>query len=105
MEHFLYDYKNASNLGKLYFLPKIQRTLISNSKLFNVPVRPIIYNCHTPTEKGSRFLDHHLKQVMQSSWSYIKDSGDLLRKINQILPEIIILATSDVMLVSRKSLI
>ena len=78
MKYFLYDYKNATNLGKLYFLPKIHK------KLFNVTGRPIISNCGTPTEKASKFLDHHMELVMQSSWSYIKDSGDLLRKIKQI---------------------
>ena len=70
MKYFLYDYKNATNLGKLYFLTKIHK------KLFNVPGRPIISNCGTPTEKASKFLDHHLRPVIQSSWSYIKDSGD-----------------------------
>ena len=78
MKYFLYDYKTATNLGKLYFLPKIHK------KLFNVTGRPIISNCGTPTEKASKFLDHHMELVMQSSWSYIKDSGDLLRKIKQI---------------------
>ena len=38
-------------------------------------------NCGTPTEKASEFLDSQLKQVMQISRSYIKDSGDLLRKL------------------------
>ena len=92
MKYFLYDYKNATNLGKLYFLPKIHK------KLFNVPGRPVISNCGTPTEKASEFLDHHLKPVMQSSWSYIRDSGDFLRKIKQIgnLPENSILVTTDV---------
>ena len=92
MKYFLYDYKNATNLGKLYFLTKIHK------KLFNVPGRPIISNCGTPTEKASKFLDHHLRPVIQSSWSYIKDSGDFLRKIKQIgnLPENSILATVDV---------
>ena len=88
MKYFLYDYKNATNLGKLYFLTKIHK------KLFNVPGRPIISNCGTPTEKASKFLDHHLRPVIQSSWSYIKDSGDFLRKIKQIgnLPETLYLS-------------
>ena len=67
MKYFLHDYKNASNLGKLYFPPKIHK------RLFDVPGRPVISNCGTPTEKTSEFLDYHLKPVMQSIWSYIKD--------------------------------
>ena len=76
---------------KLHFLPKIYK------KLFNLPGRPVISNCGTPTGKASEFSDHHLKPVMQSSWSYIKESGEFLRKIKQIgnLPENSILGTAD----------
>ena len=38
MKYFLYDYKNTTNLGKLYFLPKIHK------KLFNVSGRLAISN-------------------------------------------------------------
>ena len=63
MKYFVYDYKNASNLEKLYFLLKIHK------RLFNVPGRPIIFNCGTLTEKASKFLDNRLKPGMQRSWS------------------------------------
>ena len=75
MKYFVYDYKNASNLGKSCFLPKIDK------RLSNVPGRPVISNCGTLTEKASEFLDYHLKPVMQRSWSYIKDSEDFIEKI------------------------
>ena len=65
MNYFTYEYKKASNLGKLYLLPKILK------RLFNVLGRPVISNCGTPTEKVSEFLDHHLKPVMQKGLSYI----------------------------------
>ena len=63
-----------------------------------MPGRPVISNCGTPTEKASEFLDHHLKPVMQSGWSYIKDSGDFLKKIKNVgnIPENVILVTADV---------
>ena len=88
----MYDYKNATNLAKLYFPPKIHK------KVFNVPEIPVISNCGTPTEKVFKLLDHHLKPITQSSWSYIKDPGDFLAKIKQIgnLPENSILVTADV---------
>ena len=35
-------------------------------------------------KKSSKFLDYHLKPVMQRSWSYIKDSGDFIEKIKRI---------------------
>ena len=68
MKYFTYEYKKACNLGKLYLLPKIHK------RLSNVPGRPVISNCGTPTEKVSEFLDHHLKAIMQNGLSYIRDS-------------------------------
>ena len=53
----------ACNLGNLYLLPKIHK------RLSNVPGRPVISNCGTPTEKVSEFLDHHLKPIMQNGLS------------------------------------
>ena len=57
--------KKATNLGKLYLLPNIHK------QLYNVPGRPVILNCGTPTEKASELLDFHSKPLMQISWSYI----------------------------------
>ena len=92
-EYFTYEYKKAYNLGKLYMLPKIHK------RLFNVPGRPVISNCGTPTEKVSEFLDHHLKPIMQSGISYIRDSQHFSEKIKTIgsVPENAILVTADVM--------
>ena len=67
-----------TNLGKLHLLPKIHK------RVENVPGRPVIPNCGTPTEKESEFLDYHLKPVMQSGRPCIKDSGDLLKKIRNL---------------------
>lgn len=47
MKYFSYDFKKVTNLGKLYLLPKIHK------RLSNVPGRPVISNCGTPTEKVS----------------------------------------------------
>ena len=92
LKYFSFHHKWACNLGKLYLLPK------THERLFNVPGRPVISNCGTPTEKASEFLDSHLKTIMQKSWSYIKDSADFINKIGQIgdIPENAILVTADV---------
>ena len=45
LKYFTYEYKKVSNLGKLYLLPKIHK------RLHNVPGRPVISNCGTPTKK------------------------------------------------------
>ena len=71
---FTYNFKKATNLGKLYFLPKIRK------RLANVPGRPVISNCGTPTEKVSEYLDFLLKPVMQDGWSYEKETS--LKKLN-----------------------
>ena len=92
LKYFTYSFKKATNLGKLYFLPKIHKGLSS------VPGRPVISNCGTPTEKISEYLDHILKPVMQESWSYIKNSGDFLKKVKHLgqIQDGAILVTADV---------
>ena len=84
--------RKVTHLAKLYLLPKIHK------RLENVPGRPVISNCGTPTEKVSEFLDNQLKPAMQSRGSYIKDSGDFIKKIKNIgtIPENSILVTADV---------
>ena len=55
---FKIDFKKATNLSKLYLLPKIHK------RFSEVPGRPVISNCRTPTEV-SEFLDRELKSVMK----------------------------------------
>ena len=62
LKYFTYEYKKARNFGKLYLLLRIHK------RIFDVPGRPVISNCGTPTEKCSEFLDHHLKKVMQKGF-------------------------------------
>ena len=92
LKYFSYKFKNASCLDKMYLLPKIHK------KLHDVPGRPVISNCGTPTEKLSKFLDHHLQPVMKAGKSYIKDSGDFLEKRKTLgnIPSNAILVTADV---------
>ena len=58
LKSFCYEYKKATNFGKLYFLPKI------HNRSHNVPGRPVVSNCGTPTEIYSEFLDYHLKPLI-----------------------------------------
>ena len=92
LKYFTYSFKKAINLGKLYFLPKIHK------RLANVPGKPVISNCGTPTENVSKYLDFLRKPVMQDGWSYIKDTGDFLKKIKRLgkIPEGAIFVTADV---------
>ena len=92
LKYFTYNFKKATNLGKLCFQPKIHRRLSA------VLGRPVISSCVTPTKKVVEYLDYILKPIMQESWCYIKDSGDFLEKIKNIgkIPEGAILVTADV---------
>ena len=71
----MHEYKKVSNLGKFYFLPK------THKRSHIVPGRPVVSNCRTTKEKASKFLDYHLKYIMQTRKYYIKDSGDFISKI------------------------
>jgi hypothetical protein len=91
-KYFSYDFKNSCALWRLYLLPKIHK------RLRNVPGRPVISNCGTPTERASEFLDHHLKPNMKAGKSYIRDTGHFLDKLKEIgkISENALLVTGDV---------
>ena len=71
---------------------------VIHKRLSAVPGRPVISNWDTPAEKFYEYLDYILKAIMQDSWSYIKYSGDFLKKIESIgkIPEGAILVTAKV---------
>ena len=57
LKYFLYSFKNASRLGKMYLLPKIHK------RLYYVPGRPAISNCGTQLRKYQNFwiiISNHL---------------------------------------------
>ena len=92
LRYFSIEFKKATNLGKLYLLPKIHK------RLFGIPGQPVILNCGSPTEKVLEFLFHVLKPVMQQSRSYIKDSSDFIKNIKEMkdVPKVALMATADV---------
>ena len=67
----------------MYLLPKVHK------RLDNVPGRPVISNCGTPTEKSSEFLKHHLQPIMKSGVSCIKGNNDFFFKLKNLgkIPE------------------
>ena len=92
IKYVTHEYKKTCNLGKLYLLLKIHK------RLCDVPGRPVISNCGTPTEKVSEYLNYRLKPILQNRLSYIRDSQDFLEKIETIgsVPDNVIFATADV---------
>ena len=83
---------NKPKLGRFYLLPKIHK------RLHNVPGRPVISNSGFFTENISAFLEYHLKPLSQKVNSFIKDTNDFLKKLNEVrdLPDEFILCTIDV---------
>ena len=72
-KYFAYEYKKATNFGKLYLLPKILQ------RLFKISGKPVMSNCGTASEHCSVLLDY-LKKIMQKGWSYIKILNTSFRK-------------------------
>ena len=70
LNYFLFNFKNACCLGKMYLLPKIQKRFV------DAPGRPVIFKSGNATEKVSEFLHHHLQPVMKGRRSYVKDTLD-----------------------------
>ena len=73
-----------------YLLPKIHKQ--------GTPGRPIISGCNSPTESLSKYLNHYLKPIVETSPSYIKDTTHFLKIIRGLgeMPKNTILATLDV---------
>ena len=69
-----------------------------HKRLPNLPRRPVISNCGTPTEKVSEFLDNYLQPIMRKGLFYIKNSGDFINKIRRMgsIRDNTILVTADV---------
>ncbi len=73
----------------IYFLKKLHKTPHA--------LRPIVSGCGGPTENLSHFMDHFLKPLVVKKNSYLKDSMQLIRTLEEtVLPEDIILMTIDV---------
>ena len=77
--------------ARFYLLPKIHKP--------GNPGRPILSGNGSPTENISLFVDHSIKPLVSNSPSYIHDTPDFLRKLNDIkdqIPETAIIGTFDV---------
>ena len=64
----------------------------------SIPGRSVISNSGLYTENISAFLDFHLKPIAAKVKSYIKDTNDFLRKLQNLpeLPDDVTLCTIDV---------
>ena len=56
--------------GRFYILPKVHKQ--------GNPGRPIVSSNSHPTERISQFVDHHLKPLVRTTQSFIKDTTHFL---------------------------
>ncbi|KAI0990062.1 hypothetical protein GJ496_009394 [Pomphorhynchus laevis] len=64
--------------GRMYFLPK------THKNEYPVKGRPIISTNNSPTEKLSKYIDNLMKPLLTKVPSMIRNSGDFLKKLQQI---------------------
>ena len=62
--------------------PQFYITLKIHTK--NNPRRPVIHSISCHISEISHFLDHHLQPVVKEIPSYIKDTKDFVKKINNL---------------------
>ena len=78
-----------TNIPKIYGLPKIHKT--------GIPLRPIVSSIGSPTHKLSKIIDNIIKTSITLPKSFVKDSMDLIKNINNIhTPDDHILISLDV---------
>ena len=93
IDHKTLDYlliNSNPKAGRFYLLPKLHKK--------GCPGRPVVSGCSTSTEKISEFVDFHIKSLVPSIPSYIRDTKHFLQKLNDLerLPDNAILVTADV---------
>ena len=78
----------------IYVLPKIHKAPPPETKFVG---RPIISGCNSPTEKISEFVDYFLLPIVVRQNTYLKDTMELIRKLEDlVLDQNILLVTMDV---------
>jgi hypothetical protein len=89
MDNISYSIKESlvpdsdNRVPAFYILPKIHKQFNSDLPL-GYPGRPIVSGCGSLTEKISSYVDNILKPHMESLPSYVKDTTDFIRKIQNI---------------------
>ena len=93
---FLDPFNSESDIrtNYMYFLPKVHKPPPDNLPFH---ARPIISGTNGPTSKISTFCDYFLKPIASQQSTYVKDTTDIINKIEaNKYPPNILLATIDV---------
>ena len=107
LPQYIFDYLTEERTFKtphFYLLPKIHKigaqlenvdNLGANANI-EVPGRPIISQCGSVRERVGKYLDYFLLPLVKSSEWYLKDTGELLRLLDDlVLPQNVLLVTYD----------
>ena len=92
---YLHVYPNERKIRipHCYFLPKIHK--ITPADRISVG-RNIVSNCGGPCEKIGEFIDFFLVPLVQNQYTYLRDTKDVIRKIEQLkIPKHCLLVTID----------
>ena len=109
LDKITYDYlseQNNEKVGRFYTLPKLHKIndniltqLEEHKELLSqieIPGRPIISLCGSPTERISRYLDYFLRKIVAQQWTYTQDTTSFINKIEKIkLPNDCIMGSFD----------
>lgn len=99
--------KRDEKIGRLYMLSKIHKLdpenlkLLENNELnsgeIEIPGRPIISLCGSPTERIGHYFNYFLQEIVPLQWTYTKDTTYFINEIEKItLPNDTIMASFDV---------
>lgn len=68
----------APHIPIMYYLPKVHKNATQP------PGRPIVSGIDSVTSRVGRYKDFHLQPLVQSVPSYLKDTGDTIRRMESI---------------------
>ena len=87
----VYPNEHKIRIPHCYFLPKIHK--ITPADRVSVG-RNIVSNCGGPCEKIGEFIDFFLVPLVQNQYTYLRDTKDVIRKIEQLkIPKHCLLVT------------
>ena len=90
---YLYPLEHKIRTPTCYFLPKIHKTVPADRVFIG---RPIVSNVGGPCEKIGEFIDFFAVPLVQKQNTYLRDTKDAIRKIEQLkLPKHCLLVTID----------
>ena len=90
---YLYPLEHKTRTPHCYFLPKVHKNTPPDRVFIG---RTIVSNCGGPCEKIGEFIDFFLVPLVQKQPTYLRDTKDVIRKIEQLkLPKHCLLVTID----------